>query len=108
MNRPGALGNTYISRFICPDDCPEPEKLCTFTRRPREANMYEILDRVSVENFETIVVRSHQLAPGTGGYRPDQLYRALESADSTEKNLLICTACRCHGVVSALTSPKVS
>ncbi|MFW6240200.1 MAG: hypothetical protein ACOC98_06260 [Thermodesulfobacteriota bacterium] len=48
------------------------------------------------------MVRSHQLAPGVGGVRPDQLWRLLRQVSDTPGLQAVATACRCHGVVTAL------
>ncbi len=100
----GVSIDLYVSHatFKCPDNCPEPEKICTHTKLPRKPNMYDILGSVSLNDYETIVLQSFQLGPGIGGYHSEQLFNALDRVNNTSKNnLLICTACRCHGVISA-------
>ncbi len=93
---------TSVAVFRCPDDCEEPSWMCTVTGKQRETNMFDLIPRIQVEGFVTRVVRSHQLAPGVGGYRLSVLWSLLEEVGSTEKNFLIATACRCHGVINAL------
>jgi hypothetical protein len=97
----GALYASFAT-FRCPDDCDEPNEKCTVTGEVREANMFDVIRNIEVEGYVTQVVRSHQLAPGVGGYRLSVLWQLFEEARSTEKNILVATACRCHGVMNAL------
>ena len=76
--------------------------MCTVTGKQRETDMFDLIPRIQVKGFLTRVVRSHQLAPGVGGYRLSVLWSLLEEVRSTEKDFLIATACRCHGVINAL------
>ncbi len=100
----GADGNIYVSHadFRCPDDCAEPRDFCTVTQKPRERNMFEILGDISVPPFQPLVIRSYQLGPGIGGYRPEQLFELLDKVERSDGELLVCTACRCHGVITGL------
>jgi hypothetical protein len=53
------------------------------------------------------IIRSRQLAPGVGGFRTVDLLRLLKDLQRQEvrgRPFLIGTACRCHGVISALSS----
>ncbi|GAB4285430.1 MAG: hypothetical protein Kow0092_39490 [Deferrisomatales bacterium] len=94
----------YVSHatFRCPPGCEEPRDTCTVTGRPRPANLFELLGQLRVAPFRSLVVRSHQLGPGVGGYRPAQLLDLLEEVRRTRGPLLVSTACRCHGVVTGL------
>ena len=97
----GALYASFAT-FHCPDDCDEPDESCTVTGEVREANLFDVVRYTKVEGYVTFVVRSQQLAPGVGGYQLSVLWRLLEEARSTEKDILVATACRCHGVIDAL------
>jgi hypothetical protein len=99
----GEGGAIYASNadFLCPDNCPEPEAICTHTGKPRPCSLYEKLGEVSVPPFRAIVVRSVQLAPGVGGYRPETLFHTLAAVQKAAGPLLLSTACRCHGVMHA-------
>ncbi|MBT4089646.1 MAG: hypothetical protein HOE30_14255 [Deltaproteobacteria bacterium] len=44
--------------------------------------------------------RFGRLAPGVGGYRPEDLYNLSGKINRVKGSLLICTACRCHGVIT--------
>jgi hypothetical protein len=96
-------GTVYTSNaaFICPDDCPEPAKLCIHTGQPRPCNLHEELEALPSEEFKSIVVRSHQLLPGVGGCQPSDLFRALNKVKAATEPILLSTACRCHGVMDA-------
>ena len=97
-------GNIFVSHadFLCPDDCPEPRHTCTFTGKPRKQNMFELLGDISFPPWKSRVVRSHQLGPGIGGYRVKDLFELAEEVENTRAPLLLCTACRCHGVITGL------
>ena len=109
MRGKGGVLYTSFATFRCPDDCEEPEEICRVTRERREANLYELIQQIEVRGYKSLVVRSHQLAPGVGGYQLSTLWRLLQEVKSLDKKILVATACRCHGVINALrwetTSP---
>jgi len=103
----GKTGDLYTSlaNFLCSEDCPEPARYCTATGKRREKPLYQILKDIEGP-FESKVIRSEQLAPGVGGFRPRAMINLLE--DIKEKKdpgriILISTASRCHGVTSGLS-----
>jgi hypothetical protein len=100
----GAEGNIYVSHadFQCPADCDEPRDICTVTREMRKQNMFELLGNLDIEPFKALNIQSHQLGPGIGGYRPDQLYELMENVKQAQGSIVLSTACRCHGVITAL------
>ena len=97
----GETGQLYISiaDFICPADCPEPDKICTYTQKPRAMILHEFLKSIQLKNLKSVVIRSHQLVPGVGGYKPQALYEALKEIETAQMPVLLSTACRCHGVI---------
>jgi hypothetical protein len=99
----GKQGEIYLSYadFICPDNCPEPAEICTHTGTARPGTLYKLLESLSCDHFESVVVRSRQVAPGLGGYDSAVLFAALESVRKSTKPVLFSTACRCHGVMNA-------
>ena len=105
----GQNGEIYMSfaDFICPDNCPEPADICTFTGQPRLGTLYKLLEELNHHGFRSIVVRSRQLFPGVGGYSPGVMLSAMEEVVNTLSPFLISTACRCHGVMNALTIERV-
>ena len=100
----GSDGNIYVSHadFRCPDDCAEPRDICTVTGEPRKRNMFEILSDIHLPSFKALVIRSHQLGAGIGGYRPKHHLTLLDKVDQARGQLLVGTACRCHGVITGL------
>ena len=101
----GAGGAIYASNadFLCPDNCPEPDAICTHTGKPRPCTLYEKLGEVSAPPFRAIVLRSVQLAPGVGGYCPEALFHTLAAVRKVACPVLLSTACRCHGVMHAFS-----
>jgi len=99
----GDHGQLYASNadFICPDDCPEPERFCTVTGKPRPVVMFAHLAALRVAGFAPVVIRSRQLAPGVGGYRPADLRQAEAAALAAPEAVLLATACKCHAVIDA-------
>ncbi len=123
----GKSGDLYVSHadFLCPSNCNEPDDYCTVTRKPRKPDMFRILATLALPGFRSLVIQSHQLGPGIGGYRPAALFQLLDQtkphalADPTnnksldmslddnsfeikmnDRHYLISTACRCHGVIT--------
>jgi hypothetical protein len=100
----GREGQLFVSYadFVCPDNCSEPFDRCTFTGKPRKGLLYQTLERIVFEDFLSVVVRSRQLAPGVGGYRPEALRQALKDVAAHKGPVLFSTACLCHGVIHAV------
>lgn len=90
-----------IADFECPESCPEPDKICTYTGKPRPMILHDFLKSIQLNDFKSIVIRSHQLAPGAGGYRPRTLFETLNAVETAQGPVLLSTACSCHGVVNA-------
>ena len=87
--------------FICPENCSEPDEICTHTGQPRPRPLNDWLKNFSYQDFRPVIVCSQQLFPGVGGYTPDALYHALKEIESLSDQILLGTACRCHGVLNA-------
>jgi len=100
----GSDKNLYVSNadFICPVNCREPEDICTVTKRPRKQDMFTRLELLKYKRYTSLVLRSMQLAPGIGGYSPLQLFSFLKKIENHKGPLLLCTACRCHGVITGV------
>jgi len=98
----GSLLASYAD-FRCPDDCPEPANRCTLTGKRRGTPLYRLLAETELRGFRVHVIRSRQLAPGLGGYRVRDLKELLGKVSEAGKGKwLVATACKCHGVVTAL------
>jgi hypothetical protein len=42
------------------------------------------------------------LGAGIGGYRSEHLFALLDTVEHARGELLVSTACRCHGVITGL------
>ncbi len=103
----GRTGDLYTSfaNFLCSEDCPEPAQYCTITKKRRSKPLHKILNDLE-GTFESRVIRSLQLGPGIGGFRPKALLDLLEDIKrkkNSGRSILVSTASRCHGVTSALS-----
>ena len=95
------------ANFICPPDCPEPEKICTYTQMPRPQTMYSLLAELAMERGTPLVIRSRQFAPGVGGFFPEDLCELLDRIKRNASTpLLIATACACHAIIDGLEYMK--
>jgi len=101
--RRGPSGELYLSRarHLCPDDCAEPE-VCPVTGESRDLPLHQELASLHPAGYEIRVIASRQLAPGVGGYSPRRLLDLARDMETSKGNVLIATACRCHGVVDGL------
>ena len=99
----GTAGQIYISYadFICPDDCPEPAEICTFTGKARKGILHRTLAQIQHADYTSVVLRSRQIAPGLGGYRSDDLFTARAGVLAATGPVMFSTACKCHGVMQA-------
>lgn len=102
----GNTGDLYTSlaSFLCPEDCSEPLH-CSVTGEHRSKPLSRILMNLSGP-FESKVIHSHQLGQGGGGFRLERLLnltKELKERKDKEQLILAGTACRCHGVTSALS-----
>lgn len=102
----GPDGELYLSRanHLCPDDCAEPE-ICPITGAARDLPLHQELASLYLPGYQVKVIASRQLAPGVGGYSPGRLLDLARELAAMEGNVLIATACCCHGVVHGLARP---
>jgi hypothetical protein len=99
----GPDGELYLSRaqHLCPDDCAEPE-ICPVSGEPRGFPLHQELASLNLDGYEVRVIPSQQLAPGVGGYPPGRLLDLARDLEALTGNVLIATACRCHGVIQGI------
>lgn len=105
----GTTGQAFVSHadFLCPDNCPEPEKICTYTGKPRPMDLFRLVGQLDIDDVLPIVIRSHQLLNGVGGIYPVDLMSAVDTVcKNSQRLLMIVTACRCHGVVDFMRLKK--
>jgi hypothetical protein len=100
----GPEGQRYVSRaaHLCLDDCPESDPVCPVSGESREVALFAELANLERPGLAIKVVASRQLAPGVGGYPPQELLALARELTGMSGRVLIATACRCHGVVSGL------
>lgn len=99
----GEKGQIYATNatFMCPDDCPEPEDVCTVTGQPRPQVLCNTLTDLAVAGFRSVTIVSSQLAPGTGGFQLVAFRHAMAEIKAEPGKVLLSTACKCHGVIHA-------
>lgn len=104
----GKEGQFFLSLadFLCPDDCPEPPKLCTVTGKPRGEPLYRRMARINPPGWKVAVLRSRQLAPGVGGCLSVEMLAIKQRIRAQGGRWLVATSCRCHGVISGLSLPE--
>ena len=72
-------------------------------RERRETPLYELLSKIALSNHWVHIIRSHQLAPGLGGYKTEDLKNLVDKVrEQGAGQWLIGTACKCHGTVTAM------
>jgi len=90
--------------FLCPPDCDEPEEFCTVTGLPRPTPLYEIVNKISLDNVVILSLQSRQFAPGAGGFHPSDLWQLLDTVRKLDPaDFLLCTGCKCHGIITGLS-----
>lgn len=99
----GSHGELYVSRarHFCPDNCAEPD-VCPVTGESRDLPLHQELASLHLAGYAIRVIPSRQLAPGVGGYPPGRLLDLARDMRALKGNVLIATACRCHGVIHGL------
>lgn len=100
----GSEGQVYLSRAaqLCPDDCSESDSVCPVSGESREVALFAELANLKLPGWTIKVIPSRQLAPGVGGYPPQELMALARELTGMSGRVLIATACRCHGVVHGL------
>ncbi len=105
----GNPGRVYASHatFICPDNCPEPDHICTHTGEKRPPDLFKIFGDIRLKGIRSLVLQSRQLCAGVGGYTIEDLKRILSDVNASKnKFILMSTACRCHGVADLFEITK--
>ena len=91
----GSVVVSYNRDGVCIENCNAPD-VCPVTKMKKPAPMHELV-RFAVPNG--FIIKSGYLKPGLGAVRGDLLRKLL---DSTDDRIVVATACRCHGVITAL------
>ncbi len=93
----GSVVVTYNRDYECQPNCSAPDR-CPVTGILKPAPMYRLLEFAVPKGF---ILQSHQLKPGIGALKGDEFDLLVKWAYG-KKELIVGTACRCHGVVTAL------
>jgi hypothetical protein len=91
---------TSYATFKCPDNCVE-SVICPVTGKKRPIPLYKFLSNIKFPGWHIHIIRSKQLGPGIGGYKKIQLEQLLDLIES-HPNLILGSACNCHGIITAL------
>lgn len=92
---------SYNPKGICIRDCDSPDT-CPVTGEDRSVPLYV---RFREWCPDIVVLESIQHAPGLGAIRGPDLFAAIGRCRD-KPAAYVGTACRCHGIVTALTSQK--
>lgn len=105
----GEGGAVFVSNadFICPSNCAEPDTICSQTGKPRPRILHQFLSSLKHGDFQFIVLQSHQLLPGVGGYHPAALFEALDTVARARSPVVLATACSCHGVLTGFEAALI-
>jgi len=88
---------------LCPANCVEPDGYCTSTGEKRDLALYCLLSNLQHSSIEPIIIPSRQFAAGVGGVYPVDLWNLLKRVTvSPRSQLIIGTACKCHGIIDGL------
>jgi hypothetical protein len=93
----GSIIVSYNRDGDCLPKCRAPD-VCPVTGAKKPAPMYELLRFAAPDGF---IIQSHYLEPGLGALKGEDVLNLLIWA-SERQEAVVGTACRCHGVVTAL------
>ncbi|MHA1763293.1 MAG: hypothetical protein ACTSYC_05980 [Promethearchaeota archaeon] len=101
---------------ICPDYCPGPPDFCPYFKRKKPItiiaylkNLMETPELIRIKQNKNsciyIVLESHQIKPGLGGFMGMEIEFTLNKLTSSlnlikkQTQFILSTACNCHGIV---------
>ncbi len=93
----GSIVVSYNRDHTCVQNCSAPD-VCPVTKIKKPCPMYELVRYAYPWGF---TLESHQLKPGLGALKGEDLMKLMEWADKQDR-IVVSTACRCHGVITAL------
>jgi hypothetical protein len=93
----GNLIVSYNRDKECIEKCEAPE-VCPSTRKRKPCAMDKLMKFACPEGF---ILISHQLAPGIGALKSNELLEFFDWAEKKDK-FVVATACDCHGFFTAL------
>lgn len=95
----GSVVVSYNRDNNCLDKCLAPD-ICPVTKIKKPCPMYDLIKFAYPEAF---VLVSQQLEPGIGAITGEDFLRLSEWVEK-KRRIVLATACRCHGVITALKS----
>lgn len=100
----GDAGQLYLSLTTsrCPDNCPEPARVCPKTGLPRGRPLHQRLAELARPGFANAVLVSRQMAPGLGAVVVREMLAWRDQMAQRGGRWLVATACRCHGVLETM------
>ncbi len=93
----GTVVVSYNRDKPCKQNCNAPP-ICPVTKLKKPCPMYDLLQFAVPE---AIILRSYQLEPGLGALKGNEIIKVLEKCKG-KSSVIIGTACKCHGVITAL------
>jgi len=97
----GTVVVSYNRDKPCKQNCDAPP-ICPVTKLKKPCPMYDLLQFAAPE---AIILRSYQLEPGLGALKGNEIIKVLEKCKG-KSSVIIGTACKCHGVITALRAPE--
>lgn len=92
----GSVAVSY-NKDLCLENCRQPE-VCPITKIRKPTEMYELLKFCIPEAF---VLVSETIAAGIGGFKGEVFLELVRKARNSNE-MIVATACKCHGIVTAL------
>ena len=93
----GGLVVSYNRDHDCLEKCSAPD-VCPVTKIRKPCPMHEL---VRFAWPDAVVMVSQQLEPGLGAVSGRDFAELIERAEKSDR-IVVATACRCHGVITAL------
>ena len=97
----GTVVVSYNRDGVCKPKCNAPDT-CPVTKIRKPCAMYELL-RFAAPNG--MILESHQLKPGLGALKGEEILELIKNCMGKDK-VIVGTACKCHGVITALRHTK--
>jgi len=94
----GSVVLSYNKNDSCIENCSAPD-VCPVTKMRKPLPMYELIKLIKIP--DSFVVESKYLKPGLGAIEGSTILKLFKWAED-KKRIVIATACRCHGILTAL------
>lgn len=102
---------SYMPRELkCPIPCPHPKEFCYITKKPKTETIYRIFESATSKTVDiSKIFISHQLGPGVGAVRGEEISDTLELLKQLHPpyDMVVGTACECHGILNVFQTRVV-